>query len=702
MSSIWKIRIDEPEGTLIAARRHLTTVGRSRVELRPAGGGPTLSGVVVDSGRPPSLPHIPVGPPAHDDPAALHPGELPPQARWVVVVDDTGSTWTGPSPEGRLVALVLGEGATLPQLPRFFHATQDPQTAAKALEHLARGPAGVLGLRAAMVPDLGTEERWRIALIALLERVILLLPTAQRATPRGLADDRTTAEHPQVDVIVEQHAGVGAGDHTGALVEAVLLGVRRARGGAHPGVRLRINVVSKGQHPATALADALAWAWSGVSTTDLDVVRAYRERGLLPTTHAHDAVVDAVPAVLGGSEFDPQLWRRLCRWAADAPTPGLAHALRARFEARVAATPGWLDAAVDANQALLYSRRFDATDLRLDAESLGRMGRPRGAEPEVTLGVAAATLADQNRRGQLLSPQQADALRAEAHGLLDELPAAAAEVCLRLAVAHTNALDWDAAEAALPPDTAPLPLLWRGRVASARGQVAANRGNAQEAEQQFDAAQAFFTRLRSSGASAEARQTAAYRLANRWALPPTSPATERLAIGARADLARAALTVVFASAEPTAAWTQLDLLRWMAARPAQTAAEREALFDAADTWHTAPGHPWPLIGLYRVVVLRAADAVPDSLVETLDHCVALATAPGAGPAVQLIAHAAEVHRLALLGVRDSDRLDALRATLRVRLPRASAQLAAGEARLAAGQVWTGGEWLAELLPFSFR
>lgn len=687
----WKIALMHDESLLAEVRRHLSQPeSGSRVCVHWDDNRTPLSAVVVHSGRPPSLPDVTVGTVPETQPVARGPWSLTPQEEWLVVVDDTGSTWAGAQPDGRFVALVLGADAVLPTLPAGFHATQNSQLAREAVRQLQQTPVGVLGLNAEGVPDVGTEERWRVALAALLERVLLLLPGPHAAAVR-------------VTVLVEEHAAVKAGDDLTAVAEAVLLLMARSCRQGPRSVALALHAVKKGQHCALSAADALAWAWgSGDALAAADIQR-WTSLGLLPERGKGPGVGDDITAALGGGPFDAGLWRRLCAGAeAEGERPGLAAYLRDRYEAHLRADPALLDAAVEANQALLYSRRFDVALLRREAEALARLGRRHGDDASVQLGMAVARLADRNRRGHLVPPEEAQAARALAHGLLDELPAEAAELCLRLAVGHMNALDWDAAESALPPEGSPLPLVVRGRVESTRGQIAANRGQPGLAAEYFDRAQTIFGKMRSPSREQEKRHTGAYQFSNRWALANEGPQQDRLAVWSRLSLRPADLRVLLSSSDPGSAWQQLDLLRWLAARPRDTAAECDCIFDTAERWHRGSGHPWPLIGLYRCAVLRAANAEPEDLAAALNEHAEDATSGESGPAMRLIALAIEVHRLALQRLQNSQRLERLRDSLAGELPLAGPWVQRGAALLDGGADWSGGEWIPQLLPFSMR
>lgn len=695
-NTTWQVALNADDRTLLAARQLLTTQTRSRATLL-VGSAPTdlsIPCTVLNARLPPDLPEVPV---VEWATAAVRlarsPADLPstPSNSWCIAVDDTGSQWAGSEPTGRLVALVFGQGATVPNVPANLHATRNPDTALRCVDHILASPIGVLALRARDVPDVRSHERWRTALVALLERVLLLLP-------RG--PDPSAELH--VTVAVEQHSDIAAGDSMEAAVETIQLALLRAAVPLRPNLRLDVHIVGKGRYRPLVLADCLAWAWGSSLPAAAEAVRPWAEAGLLPTEDEDDPLPLRIPATYAHAPFDADHWRALCARAEAQPPSPLALHLRDLYERRAVETPGWCPAAVAATQLLLESRRFDSAMLRRDAESLRRMGLRPNYDTELRLGLLIAELAEHSRHGRLLKPARAARILATAQTLLDEHPGPASEVCLRLGVCHINALDWEAATRACPPDSAPLALLARGRVRSQQGQIAANRGDPAQAEQCFQSALDLFSRLSSPLAQAqESTQTASYRLANRWSLPPAGPAADRVALGHRLPPNDDALRDLFATRAPGRGWAQLDLLRWMAARPADTTAPLRLLLQSEPGWEPGDGHPWPLILLYRAILTQPHRPVAE-VEHRLHQAVDAASTPTTGPALRLIAAAAEAHRLALRGDTHSHTLDRLHQELAATLPAATPHLAAARDRLAARQPWVGAEWLPALLPFSFR
>ena len=136
------------------------------------------------------------------------------------------------------------------------------------------------------------------------------------------------------------------------------------------------------------------------------------------------------------------------------------------------------------------------------------------------------------------------------------------------------------------------------------------------------------------------------------------------------------------------------LLRWMVARPDQ------ALWNAyrglRESWATGYGHPWPLIEMYRGILVRAED--PNGAIEQARTAAAIAFTAQQGPTVRLIGACCRA-----IGVAWGDSWpehSSVLLELRASLPYASAGI--DQLELYLREPKQPLELLREVLPFNFH
>jgi len=287
-----------------------------------------------------------------------------------------------------------------------------------------------------------------------------------------------------------------------------------------------------------------------------------------------------------------------------------------------------------------------------------------------------------------------------AERLLDEDAPLMAWADLHLAVNATNRYDFDLASRCLArwrdiPPAVPGLRYW-GQMASSLGQHAAFTGQAEAAREHFQRALAAFGRLSEPSAQArESAQTGNYLAIvemDHGDVEAARAAVERVIGPLPEAIRRLAGTV-----KDEYKYQHHLLLRWLALRGAAT--ERAAYLERRAHWQVGVGHPWPLIQLYRGMLLHGDDpAVAAGLAE---QAWELASAPGQGPTVRLIGVCCRVIAAAWGRPWVAAEAETELTELETRLPMAGERIAA----LRGWRAAPGGDpraLLEAVLPFNFH
>jgi hypothetical protein len=283
--------------------------------------------------------------------------------------------------------------------------------------------------------------------------------------------------------------------------------------------------------------------------------------------------------------------------------------------------------------------------------------------------------------------------------LLQEAAPLVCHANLHVAVARTNQFAFAQAREALQrwadiPPEAPGLLMW-AQVKSSLGQHAAFLGETRLATGLFKEAIHGFERLSDPQQRAkDIAQTSCYLAIAMMDDPEVSDAEAREAVEKVAGSVAHAARSLSESDDNANRYAHHLFLRWLVRRgdPALAGVycERRSL------WKTGEGHPWPLIQLYRAILLK--QAYPLEARGLAVEAAQMATEARQGPVVRLIG--ACCRALAVAWGEDGSSLWAEVQALRLALPLATAQLEALE------------EWiqnpgphlpmLERVLPFNFH
>jgi hypothetical protein len=158
---------------------------------------------------------------------------------------------------------------------------------------------------------------------------------------------------------------------------------------------------------------------------------------------------------------------------------------------------------------------------------------------------------------------------------------------------------------------------------------------------------------------------------------------------------------LFRETRDAGAYRLLDTLRWMLYYPEDTHRERDLLLDLSEDWHRTTHHPWPLIELYRALIL-APVALPESLVDGLLWAEDVTARVDLGPALHLQNLCITAVRLLLQGERTDPILTERAHALRLALPSAGVWVDRILGMVAENPPVEELSRVLRALPFSFR
>ena len=613
-------------------------------------------------------------------PHSLH--LLSPSSSWTIAIDETGD-FEGPiNKPGKVVGLAIPGGTALPPLQPGWHATdqRDVRVIDGVVQSVLDRRVGVFGLQLAAVPEL-SGDRWVRTTLEVLGWMLRLLPVTGPT---------------EVEVLVEKRGEHDAG-HDWSVPAAALLrhlvdeDPMRARQ-----LKLRIRIIAKTASHLNGYVDAVAFTWGSPAAAS----RArLRQSGLVGR-----CLIDGDPAVLRSAFADlsggrvPHDWPMLARRPDVDDPASLAGQLAERLRVKCRDDRTLWSALLAVTQRHLDSKAIHLTALGREVAFLSTCKPVDVVLPGgLQLAWDIARLEQRNHVGAV-DEGAGRALDALGDRLFDELPALVCQADLVRAVEATNRFDFDGARRALRRwDATPVAvagLQKHGRLESTRGQLAAFTGDLAGAAQHFDRALALFARLSDPAeARREIAHTATYRAIVAVDDAETDDDEVRRLVGAVVPLDRG-IDALAADVDDGLKYVHHLLLRWLVARG--TPADRGSYLAAAPRWSVGGGHPWPLIGVYRALLLLDANRRAEA--DFLD-LAADSTVDG-GPTVQFIG--LTIRALATrLGLWPG-RSDLDEAAIRAGLPLAPwSSLAALRAPRAANDGAARVLW-ARCLPFNFR
>ncbi len=569
----------------------------------------------------------------------LHPNDirsLHPASQWVLVVDETGESFDEISSSisnsrvGRFVGILTPSmEAVLPPLRRRWHAVDviDPVEIDQVVQTVLDAPVGVLGIDVRSLPAT-SGERWMDGVALLIDWALRLVPVEGKCRMQVCVEQRTIFHRGQSWEIVRREC----------LRRLALTYPLRAMQ-----IDLRIITIEKTDSSIEGYADAIAFTWA--QTNDCSKARL-KQSGLLGTCLLDSAagadaraMLHAWDAFAQGVHLPPALWWDLVvspdvrnpaailsaflhlvgQEAQKEKEPKLWGQLLGEVKSRMAATP---------------------VDLRRLAAAVDWLQRyqPDNAVilPALRMVWLTVQLARANHLGEIEHKWQTE-LESLGNRLFDEAAPLVCHADLHRAVAATNRFDFENAGQALTRwrDVAPaVPgLQYWGQIQSSFGQHAAFLGDNTRAIPLFREAMAAFERLSDPQSKQRDRlQTGAYLAIALMDDPATDAGEVRRAVEFVIGKLPDAAVRLAASDNPNDRYAHHLLLRGLIQRDDPAVAQK--YIEQRESWQTREGHPWPLIQLYRGILLRETD--PEAAVKLALDGADRAFSAQQGPTVNVI------------------------------------------------------------------
>jgi len=569
-------------------------------------------------------------------PGNLHANDLrclKPENHWQLIIDETGTTFDetaiGASQQklGRFVGIIVpASRKVLPNLSPFWHAVDKSiDEIDRVMQSMLDAPVGVLGIDVRFVL-VTPGERWMDGVALLIDWVLRLLPV----------DGKT-----RIEVMIEQRGLFQAGQSW----EVVRRDCLRRHAFAYPQRALQIdidiNVIEKKGTPLNGYADAVAFTWA--KTTDSSKERLKRSgldgTCLLSSGVGIDArsMLNAWDAFAQGVYLPPSLW-----WDIIGTTDALNPA--SLISAFLSLVGNELQTKQESWGALLAEVKkrmaIGPVDLRRLAIGIGWLQRykPHDCDilPAMHLVWITVQLADANHLGKTMEKWQSE-LEIIEKQLFDEAAPLVCHAHLHRAVAATNRYEFETAGRILDnwtklPPAVPGLQHW-AQVQSSLGQHAAFLGENARAIGFFREALNAFSRLSDPKARVSNQlQTGCYLAIAMMDHAESDNCAVRLAVEYVTGTLPEATARLAISANPADRYAHHLLVRWLAHR-----CDEEVLMEYLKTrtqWHADDGHPWPLIQLYRGILLYPSH--PEVARELALNAVQKTFTTDHGPTVRLI------------------------------------------------------------------
>lgn len=627
----------------------------------------------------------------------LHPQDirgLSPCGYWNLLIDETGSKFDfdaamlGPRDPtlGRMVGLLLPEGHGLRPLPRAWHAVdKDTDEIDRVIQSILDGPTGVIGISVQQVPG-APVDRWSFCVLRLIDFVLRLLPV-----------DGPT----KLVVQIEQRAEFRGGTPWSAIAYAALLQLAQAYPNRASQIDCKIEVIGKQDSEFNGYVDALAYVWAGASAYS----SACRDAsGLVGTCFLPGdvaAITRAWEWLDRGVTLEGRDWAVLLDQPEVTRASSLSNTVLARLGQACHGDAGLWGRYLEHTISHLDSKATDLERLGRQVDWLEHWQPPGQSLPaKVRLIWLTTKLARANHLGHAEQPWLEE-FQALAEKLLDENAHLVCRADLHMAVNATNRYEFELASQLVkrwlifPKQVVGLSL-W-GKVHSSLGQHAAFQDRFADAIAHFDLALDGFSRLSNSNeGKLEAKQTLAYR-ALALMDDPMSPETDvAAAVEAVTGPLSGAIRRLAGSVSDDEKYAHHLLVRYLALRgDAQLCA---SYLERRDDWGIARGHPWPLIELYRALILRVGD--PAGAMEVAIDAFNRTRGDTQGPVVKLIG--ACIRTIAApWGWRwPADESDRFLSGIEQALPAAKPRLIKLRNCLAAPG--DAGELLRDVLPYNFH
>jgi hypothetical protein len=503
----------------------------------------------------------------------------------------------------------------------------------------------------------------------------------------------------RLTVLIEQRGEYVAGTSWRAAATEVLRHLAEQEPDRYRQLALELRLVTKSDSALNGYVDAIAFTWASPAIASVARLKQSGLRG--GCLHSADAraLRRSWEGSSGGHRLSGDQWRALLRQPGAEESGSIPSLLLSRVRERCRKDP-------DAWQELFLSVRTHLESKALQLRELGReveflascMPQDRQLRPMMRLAWLTVRQEKANHSGEVDSALNEE-LNALGTTLYDEAPTLVCQADLNRAVLATNRFDFKGATQALArwmdvPAAVPGLQHW-GRVQSSLGQHAAFSGLYAEAEPFFLSALKAFSLLSDEDtARAERAQTSTYLAIATMDMPGAPLERIRERVSVVTPLSLDSIRHLARSSAVQEKFAHYLLVRFLAVHGSQE--ERQAYLQEKGDWRAGEGHPWPLIDLYRALLLHQAGETAEAshyIQSGVERALAVQ-----GPLMSFIGRIIGLVG-AQLGLPTAGGLPGT-AELRKALPLApwSAVDAAQEGR------WTQGAFslLERCLPFNFR
>jgi hypothetical protein len=549
---------------------------------------------------------------------------LPAHSQWQILIDETGSDFAGKSlgihdtQLGRVVALALPVGlATLPPLAKGFHSTEElSSTLDNVLQTLVNASVGIVGIT---VKDnmVGDAPSWFSSIYTLVRLVMRLLPVQCHGQSGG-----------KVEFIIEQRSGFN--DTVSLLsiqqlLESELKSLDKTR---FEHITMTMRFAKKDEHPANGYVDALAYTWATSNQASCQRLKNAALLGHCLLEPSHNVIERAYAALENTHSLAAADWYTLSAATANEPEQSLLHSVLAQLGAYVQSHPDLWTQYLNEVRHHLTHKNYQLTDLAATLSWL-QSWQPKAHElpPRLQLQWQAARLACANHLGDADLTSISDCLTL-GNSLMDE---AAAEVCqadLRIAVAATNAFEFDTASSLLArwidKPIAVAGLLNHAKVLSSLGQHHAFKGEISQALNYFDQALNGFSQLSDSQErNKESAQTQIYQLTALMDDPQTNTVQLQTALERYFNKPLDKVGYDLSNQANHTRYQHHLFVRSCVYFP-ELRSCTSLYIDNQAQWLTGTGHPWPLINAYRAWLLHSnpvhQSTASQLLSDAIDQC----------------------------------------------------------------------------------
>ncbi len=555
---------------------------------------------------------------------------LQPAANWTLIIDETGKAFGESAQQlntrdrllGRWVGLLIpASGHGLPRLPAGWHATEQGSLDEidRVFQCVLDANVGVLGLTVKQV-SATTGELWATGVLNLIDWVLRLLPLDGPAKIQVSIENRDSFKKMEWPALARD-----------ALRRLSIAYPERARR-----ISMDIKVEDKWTQPCNGYVDVLAFTWGSPAESSKLRLAASKLLGHCFLEGNARQILDAWEWLDRGIRIRPEDWTHLLAQPDVQVEGGLTATILQRLGESCRQDVGVWRGFADEVRRHLDSKAVDLYALGSQVEWLEQY-RP-GDEvmsPRLRLLWLTTQLASANHLGAVQQPWMRE-IEVLANRLMEEDAPLVCWADLHLAVNATNRFDFGEASRCLNrwrdvPCSVPGLRYW-SQACSSLGQHAAFTGNYVMAKEGFQAALNGFAGLsEETMRQKNITQTATYLAIVEMDHGSDEDARRSLeqVMGSGITDAIHRLAVSNASNDK---YLHHLLVRWLAYRGNQT--ERDSYLGYRNKWQTEYGHPWPLIQLYRGVLLHPLD--PQAAADLAEGAYQLAMDVEQGPTVRLI------------------------------------------------------------------